>query len=95
MKNYTPSKECTIFYMKKFSRSMPDWFRLHAKLIALADYETQEIRCSVDTLADFLQHDPPVIHCALEILAAFKFIEYQNPFKNFKEKIMIKVLVRY
>lgn len=87
---------CTKEYLERFclalSKVLPEWFRLHYRLLAMADPKTREINCCLDDLAKSLNYNPYVLYSSLSCLAELRFIEFPRCC-GFSQRIKIKVLV--
>lgn len=88
------SKECMEYICKGLSGLLPEYFRLHFKLLEIAEPTTKEINCSLDKLAQTLNYNHYVLYCYLAGLKEFKFIRLPR-IHDFSQKVRIKILVSY
>jgi len=93
MDNTTPTKEYYDFFVQRLSEILPELFKLHSRLLEIADPITHEIRSSLNELMKKLNYNNcHILFYFLNSLAALKFINLPL-FHNFQERIEIKILV--
>ncbi|MBW2063360.1 MAG: hypothetical protein JRJ03_00365 [Deltaproteobacteria bacterium] len=88
------TREQVSFICQRLSEILPECFRLHSKLLQVADPATREIVCSLDELAKKLDYDPYVLYYWLTGLDAVKFVTLPSV-HEFSKKTRIEILVRY
>jgi len=95
---FMDNNACTKEYLERFcqalSKVLPEWFRLHSKLLVMADPKTHKINCCLDGLANELNYNQYVLYSSLSCLAELRFIEFPRSC-DFHQRIKIKVLVCY
>jgi hypothetical protein len=90
-------KEYADYLISGLSQILPVYFRIHSKLIQIADPVTHEIDCSLSELAekmDYFPGYPFVLGSVLMQLDSLNFIKLPKV-ENFNERIRIKITVTY
>jgi len=91
-KSYT--KEQLEYFFQHLSEILPEYFRLHSKLLSIADHTTREIDCSLNELAKALDYNCYALFAHLSCLADLKLIKCPR-IRDFNKKIKIRVVVQY
>lgn len=90
-------KRQTDRFFKGFSELLPDYFRLHNRLLQLANPETHEIICSLNEIAfanNYNGYDNRITFMYLIGLEAMKFLTFNHPHTfSLDEVVKIKILV--
>jgi hypothetical protein len=94
MNNTHSPKEHIELIIKRFAETLPECFKLHAKLLAIADSESHEINGSLNDLGKALGYDCYALFYFLNSLAGLKFIQFPSPI-DCHQKIKIKIIVFY
>jgi hypothetical protein len=94
MDNTSSPKKHIELIINRFAEILPECFRLHAKLLAIADSESNEINGSLNDLGRALGYDCYALYYFLNSLAGLKFIQFPNPI-DCHQKIKIKITVCY
>jgi len=94
MDNASLTKEYGEFLCHRLSEILPEYFRLHSKLLEVAGPATHGIRCSLNDLSKTLNYDRHVLYYFLTGLAALKFITLPR-LHDFNSKVRIQIVVRY
>jgi len=92
--NNTSPKEHIELIINRFAEILPDCFRLHAKLLAIANQESYEVNGSLNDLGRALGYDCYTLFYFMKNLAGLKFIQFPNPI-DCHQKIRIKIIVCY
>jgi len=93
MNTIAPTKEYSDFLVQRLSEILPEFFRLHSKLIEIADPISHKICCSLQQMAIKLGYENyHLLFYFLSGLAALKFISLPSC-PNPNDKIEISVLV--
>ena len=90
-------KEYADYLISGLSQILPVYFKIHSKLLRIADPATREIDCSLSELAekiDYFPGYPFVLGSVLMQLNSLNFIELPKV-ENFDERIRIKITVTY
>jgi len=94
MNDGQPSKEWLERFVQALAKRLPDYFKLHAQLIELADPVTRDLSSSFNELAERFNHNIYVLAVNLSCLKELGFIRFTNP-HDFDRKVKIKILVEY
>jgi hypothetical protein len=92
MNNTTPTKEHQEYLTQRLAEILPEIFRLHLRLMEIADPATKEINDSLNDIADKLNYNNYVMFSFLSSLAELKFIKFLSP-SNFHQKVKIKIII--
>ena len=96
MNNTTTVKKELELFCQRLSEALPAYFKLHFRLLGVADPTTHEINCSINELAKILNCNCYVLWGILACLSELRFIECPRiNDHDFDKEIRIKILVRY
>jgi hypothetical protein len=94
MNNIASPKEHIELITNRFAEILPECFRIHSKLLAIADTESHEINGSLNDLGRALGYDCYTLFYFMNSLAGLKFIQFPSPI-DCHQKIKIKIIVFY
>lgn len=80
--------------LKHLREELPELFKIHHKLVNIADPKTKEVSISLNELTEMFNYEDSQLYGHLIDLADLKFIDCPRVFDT-GEKIKIKVLVHY